>query len=74
MSRNITFTADPTVIEEAREAAKAEGTTLNALFGVWLEQQARKRRVARAMATIDMISKKVDSGGRKFTRDELNER
>ena len=74
MNRSITFTADPTLIDEARAAAKAQGTTLNALFGSWIEQQARRQRSSRAMATIEAISKEVDSGERKFTREERSAR
>ena len=74
MSKNITFTADEALIEEARDAARAENTTLNEQFRLWLEQYARKRRAARAMATIDEMRKYIDTGGRKFTREEMNER
>lgn len=74
MNRSITFTADRLLIDEARAAAKAQGTTLNALFGSWIEQQARKQRSARAIAVIEAISKEVDSGGKKFTREERNAR
>ncbi|MCA0239911.1 MAG: hypothetical protein LCI02_03550 [Proteobacteria bacterium] len=74
MARNITFTADEALIEEARQAALAENTTLNEQFRIWLEQYARKRRVARAMATIDEMRQYIRTDGRKFTRDEMNER
>jgi hypothetical protein len=74
MARNITFTADEHLIEEAREAARAEGTTLNEQFRLWLEQYARKRRVQRAMETVDRLRSYVRTDGRKFTRDEMNER
>lgn len=74
MARNITFTADEHLIEEAREAARAEGTTLNEQFRLWLEQYARKRRVQRAMGTVDRLRSYVRTDGRKFTRDEMNER
>lgn len=74
MARNITFTADEHLIEEAREAARAEGTTLNEQFRLWLEQYARKRRVQRAMGTVDRLRGYVRTDGRKFTRDEMNER
>jgi hypothetical protein len=74
MARNITFTADEALIAEAREAALAEGTTLNEQFRLWLEQNTRKRRAAKAMQTVDRLRAYVCTGGRKFTRDELNER
>lgn len=71
--KNITFSADERLIEDARETAKADGSTLNEQFRLWLEQYARKRRVARAMEVIDRISGSVVVG-RKLTRDEMNER
>ena len=74
MTRNITFTADEALIDEAREAARAEGTTLNEQFRLWLEQYARKRRAAKAMALVAKLQRKINTGGRKFTRDEMNER
>ena len=72
--KNITFTADERLIEAAREQAAADNSTLNEQFRRWLEQYARKRRVARAMATIDEMRKYIRTDGRKFTRDEMNER
>ncbi len=74
MTKNITFAADEALIEEARAAARAENTTLNAQFRLWLEQYARKRRAAKAMQTIAELQKKYSTGGRKFTREEMNER
>ena len=74
MTKNITFAADEALIEEARAAARSENTTLNAQFRLWLEQYARKRRAAKAMQTIAELQKKYSTGGRKFTREEMNER
>ncbi len=74
MTKNITFAADAALIEEARAAARAENTTLNEQFRLWLEQYARKRRAAKAMQTIAELQKKYSTGGRKFTREEMNER
>ena len=74
MTKNITFAADAALIEEARAAARAENTTLNEQFRLWLEQYARKRRAAKAMQTIAELQKKYSTGGHKFTREEMNER
>lgn len=74
MTKNITFAADEALIEEAREAARADNTTLNEQFRLWLEQYARQRRAAKAMQTIAELQKKYSTGGRKFTREEMNER
>jgi methylphosphotriester-DNA--protein-cysteine methyltransferase len=74
MVKNITFTADETLIDEAREAARAENSTLNEQFRLWLEQYARRQRAKTAMALLSELQGKIDTGGRKFTRDEMNER
>ena len=74
MTKNITFAADEALIEEARAAAKADNTTLNEQFRLWLELYARKRRAQRAMETIARLRKYVDTGGKKFSREEMNER
>lgn len=44
MIKNITFSAEDTLIEEAREVARADNTTLNEQFRLWLEDYARRRR------------------------------
>ena len=72
--KNITFAADEDLIAAAREQAEAEGSTLNEQFRLWLAQYTAKRRAALAMETVQRVSRRVDLGGRKFTRDELNER
>ena len=71
--KNITFAADEALIAAAREQAEVEGSTLNEQFRLWLAQYAAKRRAARAMEVVQRVSQRVDLG-RKFTRDELNER
>lgn len=72
--KNITFTAEEDLIQAAREQAAAEGSSLNEQFRRWLEQYARKRQAAKALESIDRMRAYVRTGGRKFTRDEMNER
>jgi hypothetical protein len=75
MLKNITLSADEDLIEAARERARVEHTTLNDLFRRWLADYTDKRqRVERAMAVVDRIAAYASSGGRQFTRDEMNER
>ncbi len=74
MSKNITFTADETLIDAAREAARAAGTTLNEQFRLWLESYARRQRAERAIALVERLSRKHSMTGAKMTRDELNAR
>ena len=72
---NITFSADPALIEAAREKARAERTTLDAEFRRWLEDYSRTGdRVAKRDALMKRLREKVNTGGRKLTRDEMNER
>ena len=72
--RNITFAADEAVIQNAREQAQAENSTLNEQFRLWLESYARKRQAEKAREIMQRISSYASSGGRKFTRDDMNER
>jgi hypothetical protein len=72
--RNITLTAEESLIEAARERARAEHTTLNEQFRRWLAEYAhtreRMQRYDEVMATLRGRLKV----GRKLTRDEMNER
>ena len=73
--RNITLSADDRLIDAARERARSEHTTLNELFRRWLtDYTQRKTQAERALAIADRIASYASSGGRKFTRDEMNER
>jgi len=76
--KDITLTADEYLIEAARRRASAEGSTLNDQFRLWLKSYAAPQTKADgAMQVIDEIRSKLDgggTGGRKFPRDEMNER
>ena len=73
--KNITLSADEKLIEAARQRAASEHTTLNQQFRIWLEEYVRRKQQAdEAMATIRELQEKYSTGGRKFTRDEMNER
>ncbi len=72
--KNITLSADEKLIEAARERARAEHTTLNEQFRLWLEDYARREQQAeRAMEVVRELRGKLRVG-RKLTRDEMNER
>ena len=73
--RNITLSADEGLIEAARRRAAAENTTLNDRFRRWLaDYVGRQQQAERAMATIRELQAIYGTGGRKFTREEMNER
>ncbi|MDB5969317.1 MAG: hypothetical protein JWQ90_1767 [Hydrocarboniphaga sp.] len=74
MTKNITFSVDETLLEVARAAAKAEGSSLNEQFRLWLESYARKRQAQRAMEVVEHIRKNYQMTGPKLTRDEMNAR
>jgi predicted transcriptional regulator len=71
--KNITFSADGNKIELAREVARSENRTLNEAFREWLEQYS-SRRVTREEIKALFDRLKYADAGRKFTRDEMNER
>ncbi|ALQ52554.1 hypothetical protein [Nitrosomonas ureae] len=73
--KNITLSADDKLIEAARERARAEQTTLNEQFRRWLADYVRQeQQTGSAMTLVEELRGQVRTGGRKFTRDEMNER
>jgi len=73
--KNITLSAEENLIEAARQRATIEHTTLNEQFRIWLESYARhQQQVEEAISTIKDLQGKYSTGGRKFTREEMNER
>ena len=73
--RNITLSADEGLIAAARQRAVAEQTTLNAQFRLWLADYAgRTQQADAARATIHALRGEIATGGRRFTRAEMNER
>ena len=76
--RNITLSADEHLIEEARNKAQQKKTTLNAEFRRWLAGYAHsdadiKRKIHTYRELMSELSE-VSTGGKSFTRDEMNER
>jgi len=71
--KNITLSAEESLIEQARVVAKSERKTLNAAFREWLEQYAA--RSGRGAAYDALMQRLTDvRPGRHFSRDEMNER
>jgi hypothetical protein len=71
--KNITLSADPDLIEKARQVAKSERKTLNAAFREWLKDYtSRAGDVSAYLALMERL-KHIDAGG-PYTRDEMNER
>jgi hypothetical protein len=73
MSKNITFNTDEHLIQRAREIAKKEHKSLNTVFQEWLKRYVGKENI---MEDYQELMKHIDYAqpGKKFTRDELNER
>lgn len=73
--KNITLSADEHLIAAARARAQAEQTTLNEQFRRWLAEYAQRRqRMEHYDELIRELQGKLRTGGRKFTREEMNER
>ncbi len=72
--KNITLSADESLIEAARRRASEERTTLNAQFRLWLENYAQSEwQAEQAMSVVRELQGKLRVG-RKLTREEMNER
>ncbi|HUI52486.1 MAG TPA: hypothetical protein VLX60_11915 [Terriglobales bacterium] len=71
--KNITLSADERLIEQARLLAKSRHKTLNAMFREWLEHLTAQNGGPREFDALMKRLKHVQAG-RRFTRDEMNER
>lgn len=72
--KNITLSADESLIDAARARAAAEHTTLNEQFRRWLADYAHTReRIQRYDHVMASLRGRL-TVGRKLTRDEMNER
>jgi len=72
--KNITLSAEESLIEQARRVAQAENKTLNSAFREWLEQYTARAGRGAAFRSLMKRLKHVNPGDRHFTRDEMNER
>ena len=71
--KNITFSADEDLLERAKEKAKMEKRSLNQLFRDWLRSYIYQEEVTDKYRFLMKTLSHVNSG-RKFTREEMNER
>ena len=71
--KNITLSADEDLIERARLIAREQRRTLNEAFRDWLAQFAQSAGDAQGFDALMNRLQRVDAG-RRFSRDELNER
>lgn len=73
--RNITLSAEDGLIAEARRRAAAESTTLNEQFRQWLSRYVyREGQADAALRAVRELRSSIATGGRRFTREEMNER
>lgn len=73
MLKNITFSAEEKLIEKAREKAQREHTTLNENFRKWLKRFINSDKTNFNYNQL-MQKLRYVNPGRKFNREELNER
>ena len=71
--KNVTLSADEHLIDQARLVAKSQHKTLNAAFREWLEQFTAR---AGNVQEYDALMRRLQhvKAGRRFSRDEMNER
>ncbi len=83
--KSLNLSIEDRLLDAGLRKATRENTTLDELLRGWLQDYAgderveetpeeRKRRADRAMEVIHELQKSIKTGGRKFTRDEMNER
>jgi hypothetical protein len=71
--KNITLSADADLIEQARLVARAQRKTLNSVFREWLQQFTAQSGSGQEVDSLMRRLRHVNAG-RRFTRDEMNER
>lgn len=73
MRKNITLSAEESLIRRAREVAVRQHRTLNDAFREWLRRYVGADR---SKDSYDRLMQKLEhvEPGRKFSREEMNER
>jgi len=71
--KNVTLSADPDLLEKARALARSQHKTLNSLFREWLERLTSQSGSALEFDSL-MHKLRYVKPGRRFSRDEMNER
>jgi len=71
--KDLTLSAEESLIERARLVARSKHTTLNVAFREWLRQYAGAASAQQRHETVMRELKKIDAG-RRFSRDEMSER
>ena len=72
--KNITLSAEESLIEAARERARSENTTLNEQFRRWLATYAQtEKRLQRYDAVMNDLRGQLKVG-RKLSRELMNDR
>jgi hypothetical protein len=69
--KNITLSAEESLIEKARQKAQSENTTLNQAFRDWLEKYAERKEKCYS-SLMQRLS--YAKSNRRFSREEMNER
>lgn len=71
--KNVTLSADEHLIEQARQVARSQRKTLNAAFREWLEHYTARSGGVNEVESLMKRLRHVQAG-RRFSRDEMNER
>jgi len=71
--KNITLSADESLIEQARLVARSQHKTLNTAFREWLVSFTRQSGNVQEFDALMRRLRHINAG-RRFTRDEMNER
>ncbi len=72
--KRITFRAEERAIDLARRRAAAEGTTLSKEFARWLERYVAQGAEPSISEVLQDLQSRIDTGRKRFSRDEMNER
>lgn len=71
---NLTLSIQDEILEKAREAAKAQGKSVNQLVREYLQQFSAQAEIEQSLQDFRSTSQKGHAKGWKFSRDELYER
>ena len=71
--KNITLSADEILIEQARECARLQKSTLNSLFRQWLSELVKQKESESRLKGLELRIGYARSGG-KFSREKMNAR